>query len=86
VVRDLPAAVAAHHGDVAGVDDVLVAAGDALREHRRMLAEPDLVDGALVARRRQRAHRVERQVVRDRAEHLDDHRPARRPSALRARP
>ena len=43
VVGDLAAAVAADDGDRAGVDDVLVATGDALREDRRVLADPEFV-------------------------------------------
>ena len=43
VVRDLAAAVARGHGDAARVEQVLGAAGDALGEDRRVLAQPELV-------------------------------------------
>jgi hypothetical protein len=43
VVRDLAAAVARRDRDAARVAQVLGAPGDALREHRRVLAEPELV-------------------------------------------
>ena len=86
VVGHLAAAVAAHDLDRAGVEHVLVAPGDALGEDRRMLAEPELVGGRRLARGGERAHRVDREVVGNRAEHLDDHRPRSAPLDVRARP
>jgi hypothetical protein len=87
VVSHLAAAVGAHDRDRAGGEHVLVAAGEPLREHRRVLAQPHLVGGPIVARRRERAHGVEGDAVRQRAEHLDLHRRrAPRLAVLRARP
>ena len=56
VVGDLAAAVGAHHGDVAGAEHVFVAPGHALREHRRVLDQPEFVVGLGAARGGEGAH------------------------------
>ena len=64
VVGDLSAAVGRHHGNIAGREHMLRLAGQAQREHRRVLAQPQLVGRVLRARGGEVLHGlVGRQVV-----------------------
>src|SRR5690606_2854153 len=78
MVGDLAAAFGRHDGNGPGVVDEGVLARDALREHRRVLEQPDLVARRSVAATGEFAHRLERRQVRREADPADQDRTRRR--------
>ena len=74
VVGDLAAAVGGDDRDVARRQHVVGLAGQALREHRRVLAKPELVGRVRVARGREVLHRLVGGQVVDPAKRAQFHR------------
>ena len=72
VIGDLPAAIDLDHRNAGVAPQVLAAAGETERVHRRMLGQPDLVGGAGVARVGERLHRAPAALVVGAAERPDD--------------
>jgi hypothetical protein len=73
VIGDLAAAIDLHHRDADVLEQMLRLARQALREYRRMFAEPEFVGSVGVACSGELLHRGEGRRVVDAAQPSDDH-------------